>query len=126
MSCGNPNSFGAKFCQNCGESFSAMIGTKEVPKQPKKPIKKPKRVVEEEYDDDDEDIEQEEVTEVPDIQEFKVKVETFGGVQKERLEDILKNPVKPENFKREAPAPVSREQFLAEFQKEAGTMRRNK
>jgi DNA-directed RNA polymerase subunit M/transcription elongation factor TFIIS len=100
-----------KFCSSCGNSLSSFSKASESPK-----------VVEENQNSDEEEVQS-----IPDMEGLAFEVERFerketvGGIM-EAYKDI-KPPENTQENKAPAPPKISKEQFLENWKKEAGSIR---
>ena len=126
QSCGSPTEYTLstpKFCSCCGTSFNKVTAS-----QPK-PVKKltPKVEVESEEDLDDEDeSDGEEVTQIPDTSKLTAHVEVDDRRRKTTIRDLACNAPRSNNSSQSSTKLPSKKAFLAEWQKEAGTLRPTK
>jgi len=122
QSCGHPNK-GAKranFCQNCGKGLGI---TGKVRKEPR-PVRSARRSKLQEAVDHDESLDESDVLEVPSLTQLDVEID----VQKQRgikFEDAIgtMNPELKEEDEGLQREPISDQEFLKQFQKEAGAIR---
>lgn len=120
--CGQPSeyiSLRPKFCQNCGNAFDPLVRVKQQNSKGSVAPAPAKLDVEENIDDDGED----EPTHVPNISSLEVEIESpkNEGVS---LKSIMSGSPQGESlFARELPESLSREEFLEQFKREAGSLR---
>jgi hypothetical protein len=109
--CGKPNPAAAKYCCSCGESMSL---------QKKQPLKKAASslVLDDEDEEGTEETFNSQATSLDiDVNMFNQNSETFGQIAQG-------GPAHPgETYQREGGPSMSQEEFLKEFQKEAGSLR---
>lgn len=121
--CGQPTEYTSslpKFCQGCGTSFNLLVREKA---KASKVIKAKKSVEPEDEEDeegDDEDEGDESVTHIPNLSHLEVEIEA-SKVRGTPLKDIMGTV--GDGFEREIPPEQSKEQFLQQFKKEAGSIR---
>lgn len=121
--CGQPTEYISsqpKFCQGCGESFDPLIRASA--SQAKASGSGPRKAISElNYNDDDD--EGESVGSVPSIAGLEVEIEVTKpyGIS---LKDIIALGDNSSHFEREVPPSQSREEFLQDFKKEAGSIRK--
>lgn len=126
--CGAKLPAGAHFCQSCGVNLSKLSNTPTTVEPPKSQFA-PFTVAREDDEDGDSYIDKLQHAEIRqtelhvDIIRDKPIGESVGSLIAQSLQS--KNPPTQEPA-RGAPTVVSKESFLADFQKEAGTMRRKK
>lgn len=123
QSCGTPHEYSIKkpnFCQGCGFQFNKTIA-----KVAETPVIKPKFAIEADDDDDEYEEAQNQPDSVPDIKDLDVDIEVTPqrGI---KLGEIAGTAGGSEKFERENESPVSKEDFLKEFKREAGSIRPNK
>ena len=112
-SCGKPNPAAAKFCCNCGSSISLRL------ENAKGKITPPEEIVDEdEYEEEPIPIEATQLDIEIDYNELP-KGETIGQIM------ASGGPDSPsETYERGGGPEISREQFLEEFRREAGPIRK--
>lgn len=111
----------AKFCAHCGQSLIGAVNVKPVKKQA--PI-----VIEEETDNDEiEASETEDNTPLPDIKDLGIKIQ-YNRPKGEKISSLAKGDGKTVTLTSDSSKakPLSKKQILAEFQKEAGSLRPRK
>ncbi len=122
QSCGIPHEYSIKkpnFCQGCGFQFN-----KSVAKAAEAPVVKPKFAIED-LEDNYDGEEQSQPDSVPDIKDLDVEIEV-SPQRGMKLGDIAGTAASSERFDRGNEASVSKEEFLKEFQREAGSIRPGK
>lgn len=120
--CGQPTEYTSslpKFCQGCGISFNLLVREKA---KASKVIKAKKSAEPEDKEDEDEDEDEgdELVAHIPNLSHLEVEIET-SKVKGTPLKDIMGTA--GDGFEREIPQEQSKEQFLQQFKKEAGSLR---
>ncbi len=121
QSCGNPNKHGSqkpKFCQNCGNSLSSHAKTQ---KNNPRPMKRRSQTLANE-----EEPEETDVLQVPSLESLDVEIDIRPnkGIKFEDAIGTL-NPETRESTQMDNPQSesLSNEEFLKQFQKEAGAIR---
>lgn len=116
--CGQPTEYTSslpKFCQGCGTSFNLLA--REKAKASK--VIKAKKAVEAEDEDEDDDGDGS-VTHIPNLSQLDVEIET-SKVRGISLKDVMGTA--GDGYEREAQPKQSKEEFLMQFKKEAGSIR---
>jgi hypothetical protein len=116
QSCGKPNPANAKFCCSCGTSMN-----------PQAKSTKQKAVSRREVIDDDDDHEEEEDQAISiNASQLDVDISYNDPVAKETIGDIMASGPEShgEPYERGGGPTISKEEFLKEFQREAGPLRK--